>query len=589
MVAIKQVTHSASTDIRTDEPTVASRPETLRSDNGQSVKSVQQQVQKKMVELLARAKQRKKQAEEQLSPSVPAPMMAINSMPLSKQIALPSIAQQPEWVALQKQGALVQGYEAAEQPQVMAESRAKPVPVADKATEVLAQLTETLTQSQGISRDKGEQSLAGLIAATRDNFEMPRVTAPSSIRTENKEEMSDTPISQDMTDIARSAVEPSIMVTSKSERESAPSLPPAEKKESTLSNDRAPALNTQQLVGQQLATSASTVAQPEEVKTTPQAVMTAVSERTESEAIAGRRTLSYTFAQWKNSPVVTFELSKAGELTATTNSVEVQQALQDTQLDWQEVQGASRQLQRDFNLSDDDYMAMGRRQVRSTSNQVATPPHINALENLIETLHGDYQQTYAKINEKAAEFMKDVNTAIGKISDFIKAGSDGKINFKPKDFLETLDKSFAKYTDFKVSSTSDYYKWSPNDNSTKPIYTFSGDDAAFNFWQKKLGDGYIVKRSGSDGKIHVLPNLSAIRNIYSSVASSDSRWEGSDMNSQSFQSLQSAIDSQKNAVNSGVSQLLERFRQDNSTFETLIQLLQQMTQDLHRYNAGYFQ
>lgn len=334
MVAIKQVTHSASTDIRTDEPTVASRPETLRSDNGQSVKSVQQQVQKKMVELLARAKQRKKQAEEQLSPSVPAPMMAINSMPLSKQIALPSIAQQPEWVALQKQGALVQGYEAAEQPQVMAESRAKPVPVADKAneglaTEVLAKLTETLTQSQGIPTDKGEQPLAGLIAATRDNPEMPTVTAPSSIRTENKEEMSDTPISQDMTDIARSAVEPSIMVTSESERESAPSLPPAEKKESTLSNDRAPALNTQQLVGQQLATSASTVAQPEEVKTTPQAVMTAVSERTESEAIAGRRTLSYTFAQWKNSPVVTFELSKAGELTATTNSVEVQQALQD--------------------------------------------------------------------------------------------------------------------------------------------------------------------------------------------------------------------------------------------------------------------
>lgn len=331
MVAIKQVTHSASTDIRTDEPTVASRPETLRSDNGQSVKSVQQQVQKKMVELLARAKQRKKQAEEQLSLSVPAPMMAINSMPLSKQIALPK---QPEWVALQKQGALVQGYEAAEQPQVMAESRAKPVPVADKAneglaTEVLAQLTETLTQSQGIPRDKGEQPLAGLIAATSDNPEMPTVTAPSSIRTENKEEMSDTPISQDMTDIARSAVEPSIMVTSESERESAPSLPPAEKKESTLSNDRAPASNTQQLVGQQLATSASTVAQPEEVKTTHQAVMTAVSERTESEAIAGRRTLSYTFAQWKNSPVVTFELSKAGELTATTHSMEVQQALQD--------------------------------------------------------------------------------------------------------------------------------------------------------------------------------------------------------------------------------------------------------------------
>jgi invasin D len=50
-----------------------------------------------------------------------------------------------------------------------------------------------------------------------------------------------------------------------------------------------------------------------------------------------------------------------------------------------------------------------------------------------------------------------------------------------------------------------------------------------------------------------------------------------------------AIDSQKNSVNSSVSQLLERFRQDNSTFETMIQLLTKMTEDLHRYNAGYLQ
>ncbi|CQR23527.1 YspD [Yersinia enterocolitica] len=61
------------------------------------------------------------------------------------------------------------------------------------------------------------------------------------------------------------------------------------------------------------------------------------------------------------------------------------------------------------------------------------------------------------------------------------------------------------------------------------------------------------------------------------------------MASQSFQSLQTAIDSQKNSVNSSVSQLLERFRQDNSTFETMIQLLTKMTEDLHRYNAGYLQ
>lgn len=282
-------------------------------------------------------------------------------------------------------------------------------------------------------------------------------------------------------------------------------------------------------------------------------------------------------------------------------------ALTDTPLDWQEVQGASRQLQRDFNLSDDDYMAMGRRQVRSTSNQVATPPHINALENLIETLHGDYQQTYAKINEKAAEFMKDVNTAVGKISDFITAGKDGKINFKPQAFLESMDKIFKKYSTFEVTGTGSYSDWAPKivvmkdtgvevtgrtnkePTSTLSIFEFQGDDKALAFWENKLSGFTVIRDPEDKSTILVKPNLDPIRNIYSSVAQSEASWKGGDTNSQAFQSLQSAIDSQKNAVNSGISQLLERFRQDNSTFETLIQLLQQMTQDLHRYNAGYFQ
>ncbi|EPZ8123980.1 IpaD/SipD/SspD family type III secretion system needle tip protein [Yersinia enterocolitica] len=262
--------------------------------------------------------------------------------------------------------------------------------------------------------------------------------------------------------------------------------------------------------------------------------------------------------------------------------------------DFEAVLVDSKRLARNFNLSDDDYMAMGRSLMVMRRSLVRAPenqslPHINALENLIKSIHTDYQQTYAKINEKAAEFMKDANTAVGKISDFIKAGNEaGKVHFKPQAFLESLDKTFAKYTNYTVGSVNDYKKWSPDDNSTKPIYTFKGDDAAFNFWQRKLGDGYIVKQSGSDGKIQILPNLSAIRNIYSSIANSDSKWVGSDMSSTSFQSLQSAIDSQKNTINSSVSQLLERFRQDNSTFETLVQLLQQMTQDLYRYNANYF-
>lgn len=58
------------------------------------------------------------------------------------------------------------------------------------------------------------------------------------------------------------------------------------------------------------------------------------------------------------------------------------------------------------------------------------------------------------------------------------------------------------------------------------------------------------------------------------------------MVSQSFQSLQTAMDAQKNTVNSSVSRLLETFRQDNSHFETLVQLLIQLIKDLNQNNMS---
>ncbi|HEN3482236.1 TPA: type III secretion protein [Yersinia enterocolitica] len=347
MAEIKQVAHSAPVDIRRDEPIDISQRAKWQPDNGRIVKLVQQEMQKKMTELLAKAKQRKKQAEEQLAPSQFAPVITTSSMPLSQQLALPNMAQQSESVSLQKQGALAQGNESTEQPQVMAKSPAKsvpvpvpvPVPVAGKVseevtTEVVSKLSEALTQSHDIHRDN-DKRLPGLIAATRDNSEVPMVVVPSSIRTGNKEEMSDAPVSPDVSDVSDvsdrsgSAVKQSIVASSEPLRESTSSLPLAEKKESTLGDDQTQLPTTQQLAGQPLATQTPTVTQPEEAKTTPQAGMTAVPELAESEATAGRRTLSYTFTQLKNSPVVTFELSKAGELTAITNSVEVQRTLQD--------------------------------------------------------------------------------------------------------------------------------------------------------------------------------------------------------------------------------------------------------------------
>lgn len=327
MVAIKQVANSALPDIRNDEPAAVSRPAMLRGDNGQVVKSVQQEVQKKMTELLAKVKQRKKQAEEQLAPALFSPPMTANSMPLSKQMALPNIAPQPKQVSIPKPSTSAQGHEVAEQPQAVKEIPAKPI--TDKAsgvvvTEVLTKLSEALTQSQGIARDNREQSLPGLISATRDKPEMPMASVSSSKG--RSEERSDTYFSQGMTDRSHSAVEQPVVVSSEPARESTSSFPLAEKKESTLGDDQMQLLATQQLAAQPLATPTPTVTQPEEVKTMPQAE---VSERAESEPTAGRRTLSYTFSQWKNSPTVKFELSNAGELIALTNSVEVQQALQD--------------------------------------------------------------------------------------------------------------------------------------------------------------------------------------------------------------------------------------------------------------------
>ncbi|WP_145932171.1 IpaD/SipD/SspD family type III secretion system needle tip protein [Yersinia bercovieri] len=262
----------------------------------------------------------------------------------------------------------------------------------------------------------------------------------------------------------------------------------------------------------------------------------------------------------------------------------------------EDIQDGSRQLHRELQQSSDSYskavkslkLVTGASQGARVVGNEGTPPHIDALESLINTIHGGYQKTYSDINQKAAQYMKDVNTALGKMSDFIRAGGDGKIHFRPEDFLKEMHKTFTKYTEFNPKSTKDYHNWSPDDSSTKAIHTFRGDETAFKFWKEKLGDGFIVKQVGSDS-ISIYPNLSAIRQIHASVAKISLDWGGGDMASQSFQSLQTAIDSQKNSVNNGVSQLLERFRQDNSTFETMIQLLTKMTEDLHRYNAGYLQ
>ncbi|MEY0414477.1 hypothetical protein AB7W52_09270 [Providencia rettgeri] len=98
--------------------------------------------------------------------------------------------------------------------------------------------------------------------------------------------------------------------------------------------------------------------------------------------------------------------------------------------------------------------------------------------------------------------------------------------------------------------------------------------------------GFVIKQS--NGKLCIYPDLKPVKEMFHAINHSSGAWnDGSDIMSQEFQSLQTAIDSQKNAINSSVSRLLETFRQDNSHFETLTQLLIQLYKDLQQYNNGY--
>lgn len=203
--------------------------------------------------------------------------------------------------------------------------------------------------------------------------------------------------------------------------------------------------------------------------------------------------------------------------------------------------------------------------------------------------------------------MQDVNTALGKISEYIKAGDSGKIKFQRVKLLNRLDDLFEPYTDHKKvrgnkplttepdDDNRDYYKdWSKPKDSAWDLYEMEYSDSAFAFWKKKLdGQGFVVDTRTPNGKkvIRIYPDLNPLREIMKTiydVEDTDDGWKtaGVDLMAQTVQSLQTAIDAQKNAVNSSVSRLLETFRQDNSHFDTLTQLLIKLIQELNQYNNG---
>ena len=209
--------------------------------------------------------------------------------------------------------------------------------------------------------------------------------------------------------------------------------------------------------------------------------------------------------------------------------------------------------------------------------------HIEGLHTLIGKIHSGYQKQYAEVVKAATTYMQDVNTALGTMSQHMKAGDNGKIKFYPEDFAASVDEVMSKYTNQKYSGSnpSSYFgNWDPPLSGT-PLIKIPLSEGAYKFWKKKLdGQGFVVNTTASE--IVIYPDFKPIKEVYSSIANSSAKWGGSDISAQEFQSMQTAIDAQKNTMNSSVSRLLETFRQDNSHFETLVQLLIQLLKDLYQ-------
>ncbi|CRY18517.1 IpaD/SipD/SspD family type III secretion system needle tip protein [Yersinia enterocolitica] len=261
-----------------------------------------------------------------------------------------------------------------------------------------------------------------------------------------------------------------------------------------------------------------------------------------------------------------------------------------------QVEVEARSLIRTAKQSDDKYQAAMRSIPSATGKDTEWHvTHIEPMKDLINSIHGDYQKKYAAINKGATEFMRVTHTALGTISNHIEAGSDGKIGFKLYEFTKSMHEQLQKYVDCSFpEQNADKMKafasnWPPSDAKIKPIHDFSGGYKELEFWKKKLGTGFKVEYKQSSGRIEVYPDLAPITEIYKLLQGTEARWMGSETNAQAFQSLQSGIDSQKNAIDNSVTQLLEKFRQDNTSFETLIQLLTKLVDDLLRYNMGYVQ
>ncbi|CNJ24254.1 type III secretion protein [Yersinia mollaretii] len=350
MVAIKQAPISTSLDLKGDDSARIASSTIRRGESEQRVSSVRGEAQKKAKELLDKllldkTKQRKKQGEQQPALALLVPAMVINSQPLSAPLKL-HLAQPPaaenllagEVLAPMPEAMVPTQKVTVEQPPAVQETAAKPATLAklvgekEPATMVAERknglvMAEALIRPNVIPQDNGESQLAALSSTTRENPAILKVSVPTVSAEGDKAAMAHTPLPTPAPDMPRVVTRDALFNTVESGRESASSAPFADKKESAPGDER-----PQGGVTQPSTTPAATLSDAVEIKAPPQTLpegMVAEGMMAKGEPMTEHRTLSYTFTQWKNSPMVTFELSGAGELTAMTASAEVQQALQE--------------------------------------------------------------------------------------------------------------------------------------------------------------------------------------------------------------------------------------------------------------------
>ncbi|CNH38701.1 type III secretion protein [Yersinia massiliensis] len=322
MVAIKQAPNSTAFDLKCDDAARVSPSKVRRGDNEPKVSFIRGEAEKQAAELLDKIKQRKKKMEEQSAPAMLIPVTVMNNMPLSTQLKLQT-ALLPDTEHFQTGESLPSlQSEVAVQPQTGEKTLAKPIMSDEFGREkapIRTVAAKTDTQPYAIQQDSDVMSRAALSSENRDKPTVSTVSAASLSAEGQKQNEHNTSVNARQPD---TAAKEAIMASSALGRELSSSAPLAQKKGSAQGDEQPLELFTQQP-----AVQSSSFAESVEIKaasrTLPEAFVT------EGESKAGNRTLSYTFTQWKNSPVVTFELSGAGELTAMTTSAEVQQALQE--------------------------------------------------------------------------------------------------------------------------------------------------------------------------------------------------------------------------------------------------------------------